>query len=192
MQCRLGWWLVCRLSTSLVPGIRQLGGADFLRSPSLSLSLFGSGQNQPPAIGVRGSFLRALLGSAQLISLPRRAQQLQKIHRLPTGPSQPTLPHHHGAVTTATRWTVSCRHAASVWNTWMNMCRSCTQWLKCFTPVTFMHSLTPTQLSSTATKVTSQDFTARHELLLYFCLLPGDKFVSALRQPIPTVLYSKG
>lgn len=38
MQFRLGWWLVYRLSTSLVPGVSQLGGR-FLRSLSLSLSL---------------------------------------------------------------------------------------------------------------------------------------------------------
>lgn len=126
MQCRLGWWLVCRLSTSLVPGIRPLGGADFLRSPSLSLSLFWWGHNQPPAIGVRSSFFRALLGSAQLISLLRRAQQLHKIHLLPTDPSQPTLPRHHGAVTTATRWTVSCRHSLHMKHVRMNMCRSYT------------------------------------------------------------------
>lgn len=46
MQCRLGWWLVCRLSTSLVPGVSQLGGR-FLHSP-LSLSLCLDKTNRPP------------------------------------------------------------------------------------------------------------------------------------------------
>lgn len=47
MQCRLGWWLVCWLSTSLVPGVSQLGGR-FLRSPPLRLSLCLDKTNRLP------------------------------------------------------------------------------------------------------------------------------------------------
>lgn len=49
MQCRLGWWLVCRLSTSLVPGIRQLGG-QISCVPLLSVwvSLGRDKTNRPP------------------------------------------------------------------------------------------------------------------------------------------------
>lgn len=124
MQCRLGWWLVCRLSTSLVPGVSQLGGR-FLRSPfSQSESLFG--QNQPPAIGVRSSLARvAWISTAHLLTEESSCTTLTFYQLIP--PAPPTPPCHHGAVTTATRWTVSHRHTfhymwlicVDVWSVWM-------------------------------------------------------------------------
>lgn len=105
MWCRSDWLLDgSPLLLSLQWGC--LGG----RRPAFPFSqpVHLSGQTQLPVIGVcRPS---TLFGSAQLISLLRRAQQLHKIHLLPSDPSQPTPPRRHGAVTTATRWTVSCPH----------------------------------------------------------------------------------
>lgn len=66
-----------------------------------------STQHRPPSA-------LALLGSVQLISSPRRAQQLRKTHLLPSDPSQPSLPRHNGAITTATRRIVSCHHTIIV------------------------------------------------------------------------------
>ena len=84
-------------------------GADSCVPLPQSESLFG--QNLPAATGVSSRSLPVLLGSAQLISWLRRAQQLYKIHiTFWSLPALRTLPRHHGAVTTATRWTVSCQH----------------------------------------------------------------------------------
>lgn len=88
------------------------GAGRFLRSPSLTLL---SGRNPRAAIGVRGASSPVLLGSAPLISRLRRAQQLHSLSLLLRGPSwsPSTPPRHHGAVATATGWTVSRPH--SVW-----------------------------------------------------------------------------
>lgn len=53
MQCRLDWWLVCRLSASLVPGVSRWWGAQAFCVPPLSLSASGllphrAEQNRPP------------------------------------------------------------------------------------------------------------------------------------------------
>lgn len=85
--------------------------------PLHSVWVFLSGQNQLPAIGVHGSSSPVLLGSAQLISWLRESAAAAQDSPSTNWslPTPPTPPCHHGAVTTATRWTVS------VWHTFRNM-----------------------------------------------------------------------
>lgn len=112
MQCRLGWWLVCRLSTSQSLESASVGGADFLCSPSLSLE----SSCRTKQTTHHWSTQRILTHSAWISIahlLAKESAAAAKIYLLPTDPSQPTLPCHHGAITTATRWTVSCHHTFS-------------------------------------------------------------------------------
>lgn len=162
MQCRLGWWLVCRLSTSLVPGIRQLGG-QISCIPLLSVWV-SSGRDQTNRLPLEYTAHSSARCLDQHSSSPYWGER-SSCTRFTVDQLIPLSPHCPVTMVLSQRqrdelWVANTRltHETHVR---MNMCRSHTQWLKCFTllHVTFMHSLTLSQLSSTATFLSQKEWT---------------------------------
>lgn len=115
MQCRSGWWLLVgspllsSLSWGCLGGrqpafpFSQLVVFSFCQDKNNCPSLESSRPPSPPAHPPR---------SDRHSSSPYLGERSSctRFTFLPSRPSQPTPPRRHGAVTAATRWTVSCPH----------------------------------------------------------------------------------
>lgn len=112
MQCSFDWWPACRLSTFLIPWGSDLGADSCVPCP-LTPSRFveenKSSKNWLPLEYTACPHLCCLDQHRSSVNEEEPSRCTRFAFYQLNSPAPPTLPHYHGAVTTATRWTVSCQ-----------------------------------------------------------------------------------